>query len=668
MADAQRPRPAPENEVVPAETPTLASLMTLLVGVVAVAALYFGRDVFLPIVLAVLLAFVLAPFVDLLRRLRLGRVSAVIVAVLVALGVIGTLGTVIGLQVAELASDLPRYEHDDPGQGRRAAGRRPRPPVEPDAAPRTRDRAGDEGRSAPRPRRRRRRRSRPSRRSRCRSRSASPISRRSSSRSASSRRSCTRWRRPASSSWSLIFILLQREDLRDRMIRLFGSSDLHRTTAAMDDAARRLSRFFLTQLALNAAFGVVIAVGLWMIGVPSPVLWGIFAALMRFVPYIGSFIAAPLPIALAAAVDPGWSMMLLDARRCSWCSEPLMGHVVEPLVYGQSTGLSPFAVVVSAIFWTWLWGPIGLLLATPLTLCLVVLGRHVERLEFFDVLLGDRPALSPAENFYQRMLAGDPDEALEHAEQLLKERSLSSYYDEVALKGLQLAANDAARGVARPGRSSSASRRRSRASSHDLRLGCRTPSRRRQRRRRIRSAPRSPRRRCRRSRRSRSRRRRRRSCPRAGAARRRSCASPAAARSTRRPSTMLAQLLRKHGLGAPRRAARGGVALEHRSASTSRASRWCACPTSRSAATRRTCAISCGACASRSRDAPILVGLWPAEEAVLTDESLRAAIGADYYVTSLREALKAALEAARAAAQKAAEAKDAEQPAKVAAE
>ena len=247
----------------------------------------------------------------------------------------------------------------------------------------------------------------------------------------------------------LIFILLQREDLRDRMIRLFGSSDLHRTTAAMDDAARRLSRFYLTQLALNAAFGVWTSAGLWIIGVPSPVLWGILTALLRFVPYVGSFIAALLPIGLAAAVDPGWSMMLWTAALFI-VSEPFMGHVVEPLVYGKSTGLSPFSVVVSAIFWTWLWGPIGLLIATPLTLCLVVLGRHVERLEFFDVLLGDRPALSPAENFYQRMLAGDPDEALEHAEQLLKERSLSSYYDEVALKGLQLAANDAARDVLAP--------------------------------------------------------------------------------------------------------------------------------------------------------------------------------------------------------------------------
>ena len=128
-------------------------------------------------------------------------------------------------------------------------------------------------------------------------------------------------------------------------------------------------------------------------------------------------------------------------------TEAIMGQVVEPLLYGRSTGLSPFSVVVSATFWTWLWGPIGLILSTPLTLCLVVLGRHVERLEFLDVILGDRPALTPVESFYQRMLAGDPDEARDQAEVLLRDRPLSSYYDEVALKGLQLAANDAARGV-----------------------------------------------------------------------------------------------------------------------------------------------------------------------------------------------------------------------------
>jgi len=244
----------------------------------------------------------------------------------------------------------------------------------------------------------------------------------------------------------VIFILLQREDLRNRLIRLAGSHDLQRTTAALDDAASRLSRLFLIQLLLNGSFGIVIGIGLWVIGVPSAILWGILAAVLRFVPYIGAAIAAAFPLALAVAVDPTWSMLLWTIA-LFLVVEPVVGHVVEPMVYGHSTGLSPVAVVASATFWTALWGPIGLVLATPLTVCLVVLGRHVERLEFLDVMFGDRPALSPPEIFYQRMLAGDPTEASEKAEEFLKERSLSSYYDEVALKGLQLAQADAERGA-----------------------------------------------------------------------------------------------------------------------------------------------------------------------------------------------------------------------------
>jgi hypothetical protein len=173
---------------------------------------------------------------------------------------------------------------------------------------------------------------------------------------------------------------------------------------------------------------------------------GILAAVLRFVPYVGAAIAAAFPLALAVAVDPSWSMLLWTLA-LFLVVEPIVGHVIEPMVYGHSTGLSPVAVVASATFWTALWGPIGLVLATPLTVCLVVLGRHVERLEFLDVMFGDRPALSPPEIFYQRMLAGDPTEAAEKAEEFLKERSLSSYYDEVALKGLQLARVDAERGA-----------------------------------------------------------------------------------------------------------------------------------------------------------------------------------------------------------------------------
>ena len=196
---------------------------------------------------------------------------------------------------------------------------------------------------------------------------------------------------------------------------------------------------------------MLIGVGLWLIGTPSAVLWGILGAVLRFVPYIGSIIAAAFPLALAVAVDPGWSMLIWTAA-LFFVAEPVIGQVVEPMVYGRTTGLSPVAVVISATFWTALWGPIGLVLATPLTVCLVVLGRHVERLSFLDVMFGDRPALSPPEIFYQRMLAGDPTEAAEKAEEFLKERSLSSYYEEVALSGLQLAQSDLERGALDPAR------------------------------------------------------------------------------------------------------------------------------------------------------------------------------------------------------------------------
>jgi hypothetical protein len=244
----------------------------------------------------------------------------------------------------------------------------------------------------------------------------------------------------------VIFFLVQREDLRDRLIRLAGSTDLRRTTAAIDDAGHRLSRYLLAQSALNAAFGITIGIGLAVIGVPNPVLWGILATVLRFVPYIGAIIAAAFPLALAVAVDPGWTTLILTGA-LFLVVELIVGQVVEPLLYGHSTGISPVAVVVAAMFWTWLWGPIGLLLSTPLTVCLDVLGRHVDRLRFLDVILGSRPALTPAQSFYHRILSGSPDEAFEQAEDMLKTKSLSNYYDEVAIEGLRLAELDARRGV-----------------------------------------------------------------------------------------------------------------------------------------------------------------------------------------------------------------------------
>lgn len=444
MAEALRQQPLAPTAVPPAGAPQQSSLVTVVSGAILVGALYLGREVFIPIVLAVLLSFVIGPLVTLLRRIGLPRVPATITSVLVAVGIIVGLAGIIGTQVADLASDLPRYRatisQKVSAVQSAVSGRLSRllRDISHEVANATQGQPGSptaQGSTSSPP-------AKEPMPVEIRQRDPNPIQ--------LLRDYVGTVLHPVATTGIVlivvVFILLQREDLRDRMIRLFGSTDLHRTTAAMDDAAARLSRYFLMQLALNASFGVIIAIGLYLIGVPNPILWGMVAALMRFVPYIGAFIAGFLPVLLAAAVDPGWTMVFLTVG-LFLITEPIMGHVVEPLAYGRSTGLSPFAVVVSAIFWTWLWGPIGLILATPLTLCFVVLGRHVERLEFLDVLLGDRPALTPVENFYQRVLAGDPDEAQEHAEELLKTSALSAYYDDVALKGLQLAANDAMRGV-----------------------------------------------------------------------------------------------------------------------------------------------------------------------------------------------------------------------------
>lgn len=243
-----------------------------------------------------------------------------------------------------------------------------------------------------------------------------------------------------------VFILVQREDLRNRFIRLVGSGDLQRTTLAMNDAAGRLSRFFLVQTLVNASFGIIVAVGLYFIGIPSPILWGIAAFLLRFIPYIGAFIAAGVPIALAAAVDPGWGMAF-ETLALFFVVETFIGQAVEPWLYGHNTGLSPIAVVISATFWAWLWGPIGLVLSTPLTVCLVVLGRHVEQLAFLDVIFGDAPPLTPVETFYQRLLVGDASEVSDQAERFLKHDSLVNYLDEVALQALLMAQADLRRGV-----------------------------------------------------------------------------------------------------------------------------------------------------------------------------------------------------------------------------
>src|SRR3984893_18261287 len=426
----------------------LSAVAIAILTVIIIMMLYFGREIIIPIALAILLSFVLAPLVGLLQRLRVPRGLAVVSVVIIAFTLIFAIGSLLAAQLTQLARDLPSYQstitekiqsfrETTAGRGtlERASGMLKDLSKELD---KPKDAASALGAGAS-------------------PKAAAPLIpvpvevRQPDPGALESLQSLiSPLLHPLATTGIIvifvIFILLQREDLRNRLIRLAGSHDLQRTTAALDDAAARLSRLFLIQLLLNGTFGIVIGLGLWIIGIPSAILWGILAAVLRFVPYIGAAIAAAFPLALAVAVDPSWSMLLWTLA-LFLIVEPMVGHVIEPMVYGHSTGLSPVAVVASATFWTALWGPIGLVLATPLTVCLVVLGRHVERLEFLDIMFGDRPALSPSEIFYQRMLAGDPTEAAEKAEQFLKDRSLCSYYDDVALKGLQLAQMDLDREV-----------------------------------------------------------------------------------------------------------------------------------------------------------------------------------------------------------------------------
>lgn len=431
-----------------AEKP-FSGLAMLAVGVVGVVALYVAREIFVPLALAILLSFALGPLVMLLRRWHCGRVPSVVAVVVMAFLVAFGVGTLIGSQLTQLAEELPRYQTNitekihwlqEAATGSGVFGR---------ASVMLKDLGAEIAKTTDAPN------------DAAKAPSAAlpgapqqqpiPVEIRSPSTFPLEiiQKVIGPLLQPLATAGIVIvfviFFLLQREDLRDRFIRLAGSGDLRRTTEALDDAASRLSRYLLTQAAINTTFGLLIGTGLWLIGVPHPVLWGVLAMLLRFVPYIGAVIAASFPLTLALAVVPGWSMLLWTVGLFV-VIEPIISQVVEPFLYGRSTGLSAVAVVVAAVFWTWLWGPIGLLLSTPLTLCLVVLGRHVTRLEFLGVVLGDQPALTPEENFYQRLLANDPDGAAHQAEVFLEDKPLSAYYDEVALKGLALAQLDVNQG------------------------------------------------------------------------------------------------------------------------------------------------------------------------------------------------------------------------------
>jgi predicted PurR-regulated permease PerM len=429
------------NRLLKRSLPLFSLLAGALLLLTAATILRLGRDVFVPIALAVLLSFVLAPAVRRLQRLGVPQGIAVLTTVVLTFALIVGLIVVAGNQLAGLGAEMPKYQTTVREKISRLGGavapsgtaNRTIEAIEGigkeirDLSGSTKPAEGKDGAPKPIP----------------------VIVQEDSGLFGTVGTVISPLLHPLATTGLVlllvIFVLAAREDLRNRLVRLVGTEDIQRTTEVIDDAARRLSRLFLAQLLLNVGFGAVVAIGLWLIGVPSPILWGIFAGVMRFVPYVGGIAGIVPPLLLALAVDPTWSMFLWTAA-LFLVIEPLSGQVIEPLLLGQRTGLAPIAVILSATIWTFLWGPIGLILATPLTVCLVVLGRHIGNLEFLDVMLGDRPALSPPELFYQRMLAGDPIEAVTKAREFLRERALATYYDEVALEGLRLAHQDIARG------------------------------------------------------------------------------------------------------------------------------------------------------------------------------------------------------------------------------
>jgi predicted PurR-regulated permease PerM len=443
--DAPNPTGRPASDLSAA-----VSLRDRASGIIAFAIvltlLYLGRDVLIPLTLALMLSLLIAPLVHLLKRLGLGQTPAVLVAVLALALSLAAITASLSTQVLRMAASLPQYQDtiqqklqnlDEMTVGRlntltseasslidrrRAA-----------AAPAGPARAVERPELSP---------------------AGNPIPVELHAPPADPFQIIGK---VLASVWVpiettgivlvvLVFVLLEHEALRDRFIRIAGGSHIRLTTLALNDAGERLSRFFVSQFAVNLGVGAAIGLGLAILGVPHSMLWGALAAILRFVPYVGVWIAALFSTALALAVVPGWSLAV-SALALFVFVEVIAGQVVEPQLYGHTTGLSPLSVVVAAIFWSSLWGPVGLILSTPLTLCLLVLGRHIKALSFLDLLLGDAEALTLPQKFYQRALSGDSHEIIANARAFLKRNSLAGYCDLVLMPALHLGRLDYEFGV-----------------------------------------------------------------------------------------------------------------------------------------------------------------------------------------------------------------------------
>jgi len=446
--DTRLSMPTPKNKI--AASDALVGLWTLALTVCVIVALYFGRELLIPLALSALLTFLLSPLVTRLER-WLGRIVGVLLVVVLIFSFTGAAGWLVTRQLVDLATKLPEYKGNiveklhsfrtpknaaftkfsqtvdelkqelpggtgpvdptitkEPGKPETAISSPPNPPPNPVTV--------------------------------------KVVETSKANLLELIQTIITPLLGPLGTA-ALVLVLVicmlfQREDLRNRLIRLVGQGRISATTRAMDDAADRVARYLQMQLLVNVTYGVCITIGLYFIGVPNAALWGALSVVLRFIPYIGPWVATILPTLLALAISPGWRMPVLTVVLFGGI-ELILNNVLEPLLYGKHTGVSSIALIVAAVFWTWLWGPLGLVLATPLTVCLVVMGRHVPRLAFLSVLLSDEEPLTPAEDCYHRLLSGGEQDETELVDAYLKENSLAALYDSVLIPVITSAETDA---------------------------------------------------------------------------------------------------------------------------------------------------------------------------------------------------------------------------------
>lgn len=417
------------SPVDPLEARLLRTIAFAVVGVVAVAALYFGRDVLLPTAVAILLAFILSPAITWLRRLVPYSLSVAAV-VLFALAIFGLLTVLVMTQLADAAGNLTGYQTNLQQKVKDLHA------LADSGGPLTRfasmvaSLASDFARDGTRMD------------------TLVPVAVPAGASSYATVASfAVPLLRPLLTIGIVliivIFILLDRDHISDQVVRLFGGSNVHATSEALEDAAGRVARVLLLQVLMNLGFGVIVGGGLWLLGMPNPILWGLLAGALRFVPYVGAVLGAVLPTLIAFAVSPGWVQPFLVLGFIVAC-DILLGHFLEPLIFGESTGVTPLALILSALFWSSLWGPIGLILSTPITICLLVLGRHVPNLGFLQVLLGDEPALKPYQQIYRRLMRKAVPEASAVAQAEIDEKGRELGLDDSLGRMVVLAEQDRA--------------------------------------------------------------------------------------------------------------------------------------------------------------------------------------------------------------------------------